>query len=144
MKQCALVTVVVLGLIAAGCGSNNSNSINGTWNATLLANNSSTVFAFGTSLQQNSDGSVTVLNFKFTSSSPCFVAGQTETGSFTLSGNFNGQMSGKFGLTVASGTPSGNTLALVGTVAGSTISGNWTLTGTSGCTGSGTFSMTRA
>jgi len=144
MNQFALVTVVALGAILAECGSNNhSSSINGTWNATLLANNSATVFAFGTSLEQNSDGSVTVVSFKFSSSSPCFVSGQTEIGSFTLSGNFNGQTSGKFGMTVDSGMPSGNTLALVGTAAGNRISGNWRLTGSSGCTGSGTFSMTR-
>lgn len=144
IKQFALAAVLALGAILAECESNHhSNSINGTWNATLLGNNSSTIFAFDTSLEQNSDGSVTVVNFKFSSSSPCFVSGQTETGSFTLRGNPNGPMSGKFGMTVDSGIPSGNTLALVGTAAGSSISGNWTLTGSSGCSGSGTFSMTR-
>ena len=66
-----------------------------------------------------------------------------ESGSFTLAGNFNGQLNGKFGMIVQSGTPTGNTLTLTGSAAGSTISGNWMLTGSSGCTGSGTFSMTK-
>ena len=60
----------------------------------------------------NGDGSVSVTNFNFTTNSPCFASGETETGSFTLSGNFNGNVNGKFGMNVKSGTPSGNALAL--------------------------------
>ena len=145
MKQFAVALLVLVGLVLTGCGANNTNAsnLNGTWNATLMGNNNSTVLAFGTSLQVNNNGSVSVLNFKFTTNSPCFVTGETETGSFTLAGNFNGQVNGNFGMIVQSGTPTGNTLTLTGSAAGNTISGNWTLTGSSGCTGSGTFSMTR-
>ena len=75
--------------------------------------------------------------------SPCFSSGNTESGSFTLGGDFNGNVKGQFGMTVQSGTPSGNTLALTGTVNGNTITGNWTLTGSSGCAGNGTFTMTK-
>jgi hypothetical protein len=56
-------------------------------------------------------------------------------------GNFNGNMTGSFGMTVNSATP-GNSLKLTGTANGNTITGNWTLFG-AGCTGTGTFTMTR-
>jgi len=145
MKQFTAALLVLAGLVLSGCGSNHTNAsnLNGTWNATLMGNNNSTVLAFGTSLQVDNNGSVSVLSFKFTTNSPCFVTGETETGSFTLAGNFNGQVTGNFGMTVQSGTPTGNTLTLTGSAAGNTISGNWTLTGSPGCTGSGTFSMTK-
>jgi hypothetical protein len=145
MKQFGIVFVLLIGLALVGCGSNSSNAsnVNGTWNATLVSGGNTTVFAFGTSLAENSDGSLSVTNFKFTTNSPCFVSGETETGSFTLSGNFNGNVNGSFGMNVLSGDPSGNTLALNGTANGNTISGTWTLTGSGGCTGNGSFTMTK-
>jgi hypothetical protein len=144
MKQFAVFILLAVGLALVGCGSNsNPANINGTWNATLMGNNNTTAFAFGTSLSTNGDGSLTVTNFSFTTNSPCFVSGETESGAFTLSGNFSGQVNGKFGMVVQSGSPSGNTLTLSGTAKGNTISGTWTLTGSSGCTGSGTFTMTK-
>ena len=145
MKQFAVALFVLVALVLTGCGSNptNPSNLSGTWNATLTGNNNSTVLAFGTSLQINQDGSVSVVNFQFTTNSPCFVRGETESGSFTLAGNFNGQVNGNFGLIVRSGTPSGNTLTLTGSAAGNSISGNWTLNGNPGCTGSGTFTMTK-
>lgn len=146
MKQFSIALLLAVGLALVGCGSNNNNpaNINGTWNATLLSNGNTTNFNFGTSLKVNSDGSLSVTNFNFTTSSSCFASGETESGSFTLSGNFNGNVNGQFGMTVQSGTPAGNTLALTGTVSnGNTITGNWTLTGSSGCTGNGTFTMTK-
>ncbi len=144
MKQLAVAFVLLIGLALIGCASNNSNTnINGTWNATLLSTGNATAFTFGTALKVNSDGSLSVSNFSFTTNSSCFVSGETESGSFTLSGNFNGNVNGKFGMTVQSGSPSGNTLTLSGTANGNTISGTWTLTGSSGCTGNGTFTMTK-
>ena len=145
MKQFAVAVLLALGLTLLGCGSNNSNpaNINGTWNATLTDTNNATVFSFGTALAVNSDDSLNITNFNFTTNSTCFVSGETETGSFTLSGNFNGNVAGKFGMTVQSVTPAGNTLALSGTVNGNTITGTWTLTGGTGCTGSGNFTMTK-
>jgi len=91
----------------------------------------------------NGDGSLSVSNFSFSTNSPCFVSGETESGSFTLSGNFNGTVNGKFGFTVQSGSPAGNNLMLSGTANGNTISGTWSVTGSSGCTGNGTFTMTK-
>jgi hypothetical protein len=142
MKRLRAALLVFVGMTLIGCGSNSSDpNINGTWNAALVSGGNATVFAFGTSLHVNGDGSLSISNFKFTTNSPCFVSGETESGSFTLSGNFNGNVNGTFGFTVQSGNPSGNTLALSGTANGSIISGSWTLTGSGGCTGNGTFTM---
>ena len=146
MKQFAIVIVFVMGLALIGCGSNsnsNASNINGNWNASLVSGGNSPVFAFGTSMTVNSDGSLNITNFQFTTNSPCFASGQTETGAFTLAGDFNGNVTGKYGMTVQSGTPTGKTLVLSGNVNGNTITGSWTLTGSSGCTGSGTFTMTK-
>ena len=144
MQRLRAALVVFVGMTLIGCGSNGSNSnINGTWNATLVSGGNRTVFSFGTPFDVNGDGSLSVSNFQFTTNSPCFVSGETESGSFTLSGNFNGSVNGTFGFTVQSGNPSGNALALSGTANGNTISGTWTLTGSGGCTGNGTFTMTK-
>jgi hypothetical protein len=143
MKQFALALLLAVGLILVGCGSNsNPANINGTWNATLLDQNNTTMFSFGTSLVVNGDGSLSISNFTFNSNSPCFVSGETATGSFTLSGNFNGNVNGAFGFVVKSGTPAGNTVTLTGTATGNTIKGNWIMNGT-GCSGTGTFTMTK-
>lgn len=144
MKQFAIALLFLVGLTLTGCGSNsNSSNINGNWNATLMSTGTTPVLTFGTSLVVNGNGALNITNFSFTTNSPCFVSGETESGSFTLSGNFNGQVKGSFGFTVNSGTPSGNTLTLSGTANGNTITGTWTLTGGTGCTGNGTFTMTR-
>ena len=144
MQRLRAALVVCVGMALIGCGSNGSNSnINGTWNATLVSGGNPTVFSFGTSFEVNGDGSLSVSNFQFTTNSPCFVSGERESGSFTLSGNFNGSVNGTFAFTVQSGNPSGNALALSGTANGNTISGTWTLTGSGGCTGNGTFTMTK-
>jgi len=145
MKQFGIAVIMLLGLTLIGCGSSSSNSsnINGNWNATLVGSNNTTMFQFGTSFTANGDGSVTVSNFNFTSNSSCFANGATETGSFGVAGDFNGNTNGTFGMTVQSTSPSGNTLTLAGTDKGNTISGTWTLAGSTGCTGSGTFTMSK-
>ncbi len=150
MKHFALAALLAIGLVLVGCGANNSSNgsnpatFNGTWTATLLDINKTTVFSFGTSLAVNGDGSLTISNFQFNSNSPCLVSSETESGSFALMGNLNGQVNGRFQFTVQSGTPSGNVLTLSGTANGNTVSGTWTLTGGSGCTGSGNFTMVRS
>jgi hypothetical protein len=145
MKHFALATLLLAAFALAGCGSKSSTpaNINGNWSATLADTNNTTAFSLGTSLVVNSDGSLSVTNLTITSASPCFTSGQTATGSFALSGNFNGNVNGTFGMVVKSGTPSGNTLTLSGTANGNTISGTWTLAGGFGCTGNGTFMMTK-
>jgi hypothetical protein len=146
MKYLTALAVLVIGLSLVGFGSSNSNSassINGTWSASLVDSTQAPIFTFGTSLQVNGDNSLSISNLTFTSNSPCFVSGETASGTFTFGGNFNGKVSGSFGFTVQSGSPSGNTVTLTGTAAGNTITGTWSLAGT-GCSGTGTFTMTKA
>jgi len=141
MKTLAVAIFLVAALTLAGCGSSNPTNINGNWTATLTG---SQTFNFTTSIIENSDGTVSVSKFSFSSNSSCFASGETETGTFALSGNFNGKVTGKFGMIVTSGTPSGNTLTLTGDAKGNTITGTWTLIGSSGCTGSGNFTMNKS
>ena len=144
MRKLAVAMLLVVGLITTGCGSNsNKGSVSGNWTATLTDSSQTQVFSFTTSLVDNGDGTVKVTNLTFSSNSSCFVSGETETGTFGLTGNMNGNVSGTFGMTITSGTPSGNILTLSGTVNGGTVSGTWTLTGGIGCTGSGSFTMTK-
>lgn len=143
MKYFAVALLLAIGLTLAGCGSNsNPANINGNWNATLIDSSSATIFSFGTSLIVNGDGSLAISNFKFTSKSPCFATASSESGSFTLSGTFNGNVTGSFGFTAQSASPAGSMLSLNGTANGNTVTGTWTLTGT-GCSGNGTFTMTK-
>jgi hypothetical protein len=141
MKKLSVAWLLAMVLTLVGCGSNDhpQGNINGTWTAVLT----DTSFNFVTSVMVNSDGTLSVSQFSFSTAGPCFVSGETESGSFALTGDFNGHVTGQFGFTVMSGSPSGNTLTLTGTVNGNTITGNWSLAGGVGCTGSGTFTMTK-
>jgi len=138
--------LLALGLVMAGCGSSsnnpNSNNINGTWTANLADTNNTTAFAFSTNFTQGNGNNVTVTNFTLNSPSPCFPSTTTETGTFGLGGNFNGTVTGTFGMTVTTmNASSNNVLTLQGTVNGKMITGTWTLTGFAGCTGNGTFTI---
>jgi hypothetical protein len=145
MKKLAFTLFLGLGLTLAGCGSDHNNgNINGNWTATLTDTGGAQMFAFSTSLQATGNsGSVTINNFHFSTNSVCFVSGETESGTFALTGNFNGNVAGQFGMSVLSGSPGGNTLTLTGSISGNTITGTWTLAGLSGCNSSGNFTMTR-
>jgi hypothetical protein len=146
MRTSAILALVgmVLALVACGASNQSGGNINGTWTATLSDTSGSEAFAFTTALiATGASGTLTINSFQFSTNSPCFVSGETESGTFALSGNFNGNVSGSFGMNVRSGSPAGNTLTLMGTVSGNTISGTWTLSGASGCSGSGNFTMTR-
>lgn len=147
MKILAAAVLVLAGM-ALGCGSGNNSSgnVNGNWTAALTDSNNNPVFAFTTSLSENtSNGSLTVNNFTFTTNDPnCSISQASETGSFVLSGNFSGNVSGKFLFTATSGNGNNAALNLTGTVNGGTITGTWALVGTtSACTGSGNFTMTK-
>jgi len=145
MKTLVVAMLMVAGLALTGCGSNNTTpgNINGNWTASLTDTGNNPVFGFSTALTVNGDGSLAVTNFQFASNSSCFVSGETETGSFILSGNFGGNVTGKFQFTVTSGNPSGNTLTLNGTVNGGTITGTWQLVGGVNCTDTGGFTITK-
>ena len=145
MKKFAVVMLFAVGMALTGCGSSShdSGNVNGNWTAALQDANGVPVFAFTTNLTATGNGSqVTVSNFNFTSNSCSFTAA-TETASFVLSGNFNGKVSGSFQLSLASGSPSNDTLVLNGTVNGGTITGSWGITGTTSCAANGTFTMTK-
>jgi hypothetical protein len=150
MQRSGIALLLVFGLFLFGCGGagsgpGSSGNINGNWTATLNDTGNAPVFTFTTSFHQGSGSDVSVTNFTFTTSSPCFVSGGTETASFMLSGNFNGSITGSFALNIQSATPSGNTLTLEGVIKNGTITGTWMLTGvTSGCTGNGNFTIARA
>ncbi len=146
MKEIALLALLAASLVLSGCGtgSNGGGNINGSWRATLDHSGVET-FGFVTNITVNGDGSLGTSSFNFTvnNMAPCTFPGVTETGVFTLSGNFNGQVSGHFHYVVSStdATMSMNILTLDGTVSGGQITGTWTVTGTVGCGGNGTFTM---
>jgi hypothetical protein len=84
-----------------------------------------------------------VVNFSFTTSDACFASDQvTETGSFGFGGDFQGHVTGTFGMVISSTGSDQAVLTLQGTVKNGTITGTWTLTGTTGaCSGNGQFTM---
>jgi hypothetical protein len=144
MKFIAVVCVFTFGLLLSACGNSHSNNINGNWSAMLTNSDGSPAFAFTTSLTQASGSTLNVTHFSFTTSGSCFENQPvTETGSFGLSGNFNGNVSGAFGMTISETNNPSDVLTLQGTVNNNTISGTWTLTGSTSCNGAGTFTMTR-
>ena len=128
-------------LTLAGCGANShvAGNINGNWAATLSSTGADT-FAFTTLLTVNADGSLGSSNFVFTvNNTSCFPTTTTQRGSFTLMGNFSGQVSGTFQYVITGAQ--GNILTLNGTVSGGRITGTWTLSGSVGCSGNGNFTM---
>ncbi len=146
MKQFGGAFFLAVGLILAACGggSSSANTLTGHWTANLTNTDGMPAFAFATSFTQSNGSVVTGTNLTFTVSTGCFTSAASQAGSFVLSGNFNGNMTGSFQLTITSATPSDNTLTLEGTVNNTAISGGWTLAGlTPGCTGAGDFTFTR-
>jgi hypothetical protein len=104
----------------------------------------SPAFAFTTSFTQSSGSDLTITNFNFSTSGSCFGSDPvTETGSFGLSGNFNGNVSGAFGMTIAATNNPADVLTLQGTVTNGKITGKWTLVGSASCSGNGDFSINR-
>lgn len=147
LKQIAVVVLVALGLTLSGCGKGSGN-INGNWTASLISPPGGTpVFGFSTALTQGGGGALTFTSFTFTTSGTCFASGPfAETGSVSLSGNYSGGVTGSFAMTVSTIFPAAtnNVLTLMGNVNGNTITGTWTVAGQTGCSGSGTFTATRA
>jgi hypothetical protein len=140
-----VIVLLVLSLTLFGCSTSGTktSNVNGNWTASLTDTHGAQVLAFNTTITESSNSSLSVSNFSFSTNSACFVSGETESGTFALSGNFNGNVAGKFGMNVVSGSPGGNNLTLTGTVNGNTITGTWSLTGSPSCTGNGTFTMNR-
>ncbi len=146
MKQIGIVATLVFALVTGGCGmGHDGGNINGNWTATLMNTGGTPTFAFTTSFTQSSGSDLNVVNFTFTTPGSCFDSQQTtETGSFSLAGNFNGQVSGSFGMTIRTTGATDDVLTLQGTVNNGRITGTWTLTGSTSCTGNGNFTMAPA
>ena len=143
-KPVWMIATVALVLTLVGCGGGGSNAttINGNWSASLISTSGGQpLFSFTTTLTETGGSGLSITNFTITSNGSCFVSGQTtETGSFTLSGNFSGSVMGTFGMTL---TGSQNVLTLQGGIGpNNTLTGNWSLTGST-CSGAGTFVFTR-
>jgi hypothetical protein len=143
MKKIFAVVLLSMSLILSGCANSHATgNINGIWTATL-SNATASTFTFQTTLTVNAGGSLGTTNFNLTlNNTPCTFPTTTESGSFTISGNFNGQVSGTFHYVVTSTGAEASILTLNGTVSGGQITGTWTVTGASeSCTGNGTFTM---
>jgi hypothetical protein len=143
MKKITAIALLSVSLILSSCGSNSrlAGNINGLWAATLSSSGAAT-FNFMTNLTVNADGSLGSSSFNITLNNlPCTFPATTESGSFTISGNFNGQVSGTFQYVITSTGSAVNTLTLNGTVSGGVITGTWTVSGATNCTGNGTFTM---
>ena len=147
-KPIWMIVLLALGMTMVGCSSSgngsNSTNVNGTWSASLTDSQNAPAFAFTTTLTEVSGGSVSISNFTFSTTGSCFADGQTsQSGSFTLSGDFSGNVKGTFGMTISS-TNSAAQLSLTGGVGpNNTITGTWMLSGATGCSGSGNFTFTR-
>ena len=147
MLRIGIVALLALGFTLSGCGSNNPQTINGNWTATLTGTQS---FSFTATLAQGSGSDITVSNLALTSAMPCFTSSfAPQSATYTSNGVVNGKITGPFSLTITTLFPeqNQNVLVLQGNVNGGTITGSWTLTGgvTTGCAaaGSGNFTMTR-
>jgi hypothetical protein len=152
-KSIGIMVLVAIGLTLPGCGSNssssnNSTNVNGNWSASLTNSpTGSTAYSFTTTFTESSSSTISVTNFKITSDNgSCFTGPITETGSFTLSGTFSGNVTGIFGMTItAQDTGGQNVLTLQGGVGpNNTVVGTWSVTGTAACVGQGAFTLNKA
>ncbi|HZZ16089.1 MAG TPA: hypothetical protein VFE08_09035 [Candidatus Sulfotelmatobacter sp.] len=141
-KSIGVLVLLAATIAVVGCSTSNSNStsVNGNWSASLTNSQSGqTNYAFTTTLTEANGGGVTVTNFKFTSAGSCFVDGQTSE-----SGNFNGNVTGTFGMTINSTNTNNATLVLQGGVGpNNTLTGTWVLTGSTACSGQGNFTFNK-
>jgi hypothetical protein len=169
MKKVAILALLALEIAVSGCGNSSSTSTTtppaDNWEAQLSGGTGSaselnfvTAFTVSDTISGSSQ-SLNITGFGFINAGACFVTGETESGTASLTTNSTNQVTGSVTYTVTSGTPSGNTLTLTttpnggvsatssgntttnGTLSNGIIWGNWQLTGGTGCLGSGTFIM---
>jgi hypothetical protein len=143
-----MIVLLLLGLLTVGCSSNGSGTnINGNWSASLTNTpGGPTIYSFTTTFTEASGGGLSITSFTFNSANgSCFAGQATETGSFMLSGNFSGSVTGTFGMTITAQDSGGqDVLKLQGGVgSNNTITGTWSVTGSNACTGQGTFVINR-
>jgi hypothetical protein len=156
MKKLAILVLLALELAVGGCGNSTSTTTtttdaSGNWEAQLTGGvGQASLLDFVTAFTVNNSGPLSITGFSFINTGTCFVSGEVETGTATLTTDSTNQVTGTVTYTVQSGTPAGNTLTLTGNVTGTNtssalsggaVTGTWTLTGGTGCTGSGNFTM---
>jgi hypothetical protein len=142
MKLVAVTVLVALGVALLACGGTNPNTAtaqsteSGTWQALLQdGTGNAAALSFVTTFTVSQDGALTNIDIEFLTDNPCFTIGNSANGSMSVTVSASGLSTGTLNnFTVLSGTPSGNTLNLNGTVDGNVITGTWTLAGSSGCT----------
>lgn len=146
MKVSYSLSLLLFASLLTSCGSNPTPKvIDGVWNASLLNLNSTVVYTFQATLNQDTGAAVKVSGFVFTSDAPCFTAPLGQTATFSATGHSRQFQTGPFEMNVSTafGTMVENVLILNGTRnADGSISGTWTLTGLSGCSGNGNYTMT--
>lgn len=164
MKKLAVLILMILGVIALGCGRSNTppattTSTNGQWEAQMIGGQGdASLLTFVTQFAvTNTNGGSTeplsITGFAFINLQSCFVT-QTANGSASLTTSTTNQVTGTMNYTVQSISPAGNTLTLTGTSVTGTanngsltngiVTGTWALTGGAGdpsCTGGGNFTM---
>ena len=155
MRIASVSCVLGLALALVACGNSYNNhpaNLSGNWNITLLQTNGTTAFSFSTSLTEVGGSILNGSNITFNPSSSCFASQVTDSGAVQFSSGGYGYYSGG-GTTAMSLTVKGlssggatDTLNLQGTVnPDHSVSGTWTLSGVSNsCSGSGSFTMTKA
>ena len=145
MNRVGVIFLILLGSLLVGCGSTRAPKvIDGTWNANLQNPDNTPAYTFSSTLNQGSGSTVTVINFVFTASAPCFSSSTGQTATFSATGHAGGYQTGPFTMRISTalGVAVENVLTLNGTRnADGRISGTWTLTGASGCSGSGKYMM---
>lgn len=152
LATCALG--LSLALVACGNGYNNKPAnLSGNWNITLLQTNGTSAFAFSTSLTEVGGSILNGSNVTFNPATSCFASQISESGAVQFSGGggygyYSGGGTTAMSLTVKGLSSSGvtDTLNMQGTVnPDNSVSGTWTLSGVSAsCSGSGSFTMTKA
>src|SRR5690242_12948348 len=135
MKKLAILALLALEVVVCGCG-NSSNSTTttppsagGKWQAVLVggagqasATDFVTAFTVG-----SGGGSLTITAFSFLNTNACFVSGETQSGSATLTTDSSNAVTGTLTYTVTSGSPAGNVLTLNGdTLTGTSSNGSLT------------------
>ena len=148
MKQFAVAVLFVMSLALIGCGSNNSsnsNNVNGNWNASLVSGGNSPVFAFGTTMTANSNGSLVFTNFHFHHQlRQCCALRQAKPKPVRHpERGFQWQCERQIWHECAIRNTLRQCIGSRGSREREHDTGKWTLTGSSSCTGSGTFTMTK-